>query len=178
MNEEQLNPSDIAQMRRQQAIERINKDLKAARGVPSNADEQSFGADGLTKSKLSDGSPSYIAADGTYVPNRVALKARIVSCLLSLGIVAYGYWGISRDDLIVPIGKGKAPHFHDFSAWIMYVAMLFAAVHLAAVVVDHYDRRNNEHLYKRFGEISSRIGWVLFGIAFIVGLTHHQIDYR
>jgi hypothetical protein len=60
----------------------------------------------------------------------------------------------------------------------MYVAMLFAAAHLAAVVVDHYDRRNNEPLYKRFGEISSRIGWVLFGIAFIVGLTHHQIDFR
>ena len=178
MNEELLNPSDVAQRRRQEAIERINMDLQAVHGVPSSPGEQSSGTDVLTKSKSADGSPGYIAADGTYVPNRVALKTRIVSCLLSLGIVAYGYWGIRRDDLIVPISKRTASHFHNVSAWIMYAAMLCASVHLAAVVIDHYDRRDNEHLYQRLGELSKKIGWGLFGIAFIVGLTHHQIDFR
>jgi hypothetical protein len=60
----------------------------------------------------------------------------------------------------------------------MYAAMLCASVHLAAVVMDHYDRRNNEDLYQRLGELSRKIGWVLFGVAFIVGLTHHQIEFR
>jgi hypothetical protein len=52
------------------------------------------------------------------------------------------------------------------------------SVHLAAVVMDHYDRRNNEHLYQRFGELSRKNGWVLFGFAFIVGFTHHQLEFR
>lgn len=177
MNEE-LNPSDIAQRRRQEAIERINKNLQPFHGVPSTAGDQSSEIDMLTKPEPFDGFYGYIAADGTYVPNRVALKTRITNCLLSLGIVAYGYWGISRDDLIVPISKRTASHFHDISAWIMYAAMLCASVHLVAVVIDHYDRRNNEHLYQRLGELSKKIGWGLFGIAFIVGLTHHQIDFR
>lgn len=178
MNEELLNPSDVAQRRRQEAIERINRDIQAVHGVPSTAGEQTSSTDLLAKSESTVGSPGYIAADGTYVPNRVALKTRIANCLLSLGIVAYGYWGIRRDDLIVPISKRMATHFHDVSAWVMSAAMLCASAHLAAVVVDHYDRRNNEHLYRRFGELSRKIGWVLFGIAFIVGLTHHQIDFR
>ena len=177
MNEE-LNPSDVAQKRRQEAIERINKDLQAPHGVPSTAGDQNSESDVLSKLELSDGLSGYIAADGTYVPNRVALKTRITNGLLSLGIVAYGYWGISRNDLIVPISKRTASHFHNFSAWILYAAMLCASVHLAAVVIDHYDHRNNEHLYQRVGELSKKMGWGLFGIAFIVGLTHHQIDFR
>ncbi|MGB4063523.1 MAG: hypothetical protein WBK19_06845 [Azonexus sp.] len=178
MNEELQYPSDVAQKRRQEAIERINKDLKAVDDVPSNTGNQSSGTGVLTKSESSDGSPGYIAADGTYVPNRVALKTRIANCLLSLGMIAYGFWGIRRDDLIVPIAKRTASHFHSIAAWIMYAAMLCASVHLAAVVMDHYDRRNNEHIYQRLGELSRKIGWVLFGIAFIVGLTHHQIEFR
>jgi len=178
MNEELQNPSDVAQKRRQEAIERINKDLKAVHDLPSNTGDQSSGADVLTKSESCDGSPGYIASDGTYVPNRVALKTRIANCLLLLGMVTYGFWGIRRDDLIVPVAKRTTPHFHSISAWIMYAAMLCASVHLAAVVMDHYDRRNNEHLYQRLGELSRKIGWVLFGVAFIVGLTHHQIEFR
>lgn len=178
MNVELQNPSDVAQKRRQEAIEQINKDLKTVHHVSSNTGDQSSGTDVLTKSVSSDGSPGYIAADGTYVPNRVALKTRIANCLLSLGMVAYGFWGIRRDDLIVPIAKRTSSHFHSISAWVMYAAMLCASVHLPAVVIDHYDRRNNEHLYLRLGQLSSKIGWVLFGIAFIVGLTHHQIEFR
>ena len=178
MNEELQYPSQVAQKRRQEAIERINKDIKAAHDVSSQTGDKRSETDVLSRPESSEGSPGYIAADGTYVPNRVALKTRIANCLLSLGMVAYGFWGIRRDDLIVPIAKRTAPHFHSISAWIMYAAMLCASVHLAAVVIDHYDRRNNEHLYQRLGERSRKIGWVLFGMAFIVGLTHHQIELR
>ena len=178
MNEELLNPSEVAQRRRQEAIERINKDLQAVPDMPSVAGEQSSRTDGVSKSESTGGCLGYIAADGTYVPNRIALKTRITNCLLSLGIVAYGYWGLRRDDLTVPISKRTASHFHNFSAWVMYAAMLCASVHLTAIVVDHYDRRNNEHLYQRVGNLSKKLGWGLFGIAFIVGFTHHQIDFR
>lgn len=178
MNEALKNPSAVAQKLRREAIERINKPIQAARDSSSQTGNQDSGPEATAKSGASDGSPGYIAADGTYVPNRVALKTRVANSLLSLGMVVYGLWGVYRDDLIVPISKRTTSHFHSISAWIMYAAILCGSVHLMAVVIDHYDRRNNEHLYQRLGELSGKIGWLLFGIAFIVGLTHHQISLR
>lgn len=168
MAEQFQSPSALAQRRRQQAIERLNQDYQAEH-------EQSLAA---TTSRGNDGIPGYIAADGRYVPNRIALKKRIVHSLLSLGIVAYGYWGVQRDDLVVPLSKRVTSHFHQLSAWIMYAAMLCAAVHCVSMVIDHYDRRNNEHLYLRIGDFSKSLAWWLFVIAFVVGLQRHQIDFR
>lgn len=178
MTEEIQNPSELAQRRRQQAIERLNQDFQAKRESSLDASDQGLGAEASREPKANEDIPGYIAADGTYVPNQIALRTRVGNGLLSLGIVAYGYWGVHRDDLIVPLGKRAASHFHDFSAWIMYAAMLCAAVHFASIVIDHYDRRNNEHLYQRIGELSKKLGWGLFGIAFIVGLLRHQIDFQ
>lgn len=57
----------------------------------------------------------------------------------------------------------------------MYFALLFAAVTLLSVIIDHYDKRNNETNYKKFAKITSRIGWTLFILASILDLTvYHQ----
>ena len=178
MTEAHRNPSALALRRRQEAIDRLNQDFQTARTSAMAPDNQGMAVSASTGSGASEDSPGYIADDGRYVPNRIALKKRVGHGLLSLGIVAYGYWGVQHDDLVVPLGKRMAPHFHQLSAWIMYAAMLCAAVHCASIVIDHYDRRHNEATYQRIGEYSKRLGWGLFGLAFLVGLLHQQIDFR
>lgn len=178
MIEDTGNPAEIAQKRRQEAIDRINKDIQSGSAGSSIADPQNAADGGLISPQMADGAPGYITPDGTYVPNRIAFKTRIANGLLSLGIIAYGYWGLQRDDLAVPISKRTASHFHGVSAWITYAAMLCASAHLVAIVIDHYDRRNNEHHYQRFGELSKAIGWGLFAVAIIMGFARHQIDFR
>jgi hypothetical protein len=43
----------------------------------------------------------------------------------------------------------------------MYAAMLCACAVLLSVVVDHYDRSNNETNYRRFAQIGKVLGWYL-----------------
>lgn len=178
MNQEIEQPSELALRRRQQAIERLNQDFQAVRETSRGTNAQGAALKASSGHWASEDSPGYIADDGRYVPNRVALKRRIGHGLLSLGIVVYGYWGVQRDDLAVPLGKRVASHFHQMSAWIMYAAMLCAAVHCVSIVIDHYDHRHNEDTYQRVGERSKQLGWGLFGLAFVVGLLRHQVDFR
>lgn len=66
-------------------------------------------------------------------------------------------------------------HFHGIPCWIMYFALLAAALNLLSVVVDHYDKRNNETNYKRFAIWTRKIGWGLFILAFAADLfVYHQ----
>ena len=58
---------------------------------------------------------------------------------------------------------------HEFPAKVMYLAMLFACANLLAVV-DHYDRRNNEHRYRRVAKLAQIGGWTTFVLALVLDL--------
>ncbi len=169
MRPEQQEIEARARQRRDEAIARINADIRPVPG-------QQAGETPLPKKPAVDqGSPGYIDADGCYVPNRVAARTRFWNSLFSGVLIVYGLFGLWRDDLYVP-GKRGGMHFHSLSAWVMYGAMLFGAAHLAAVVVDHYDRRDNEVRYQSFGEFSKIAGWTLFVLAMGLGLYLRQVD--
>ncbi len=51
---------------------------------------------------------------------------------------------------------------HGPPAWLMFAAFLSASANMLAVVVDHYDKRNNETNYKLFARITQVAGWLLF----------------
>jgi hypothetical protein len=57
----------------------------------------------------------------------------------------------------------------------MAAAMLCGAIVLLSVVVDHYDRRDNEAAYRLFKWLAVRIGWSLLAASLIshlyLGLT-------
>jgi hypothetical protein len=79
-------------------------------------------------------------------------------------LIVHGAIGVFLDDVIIPTKRG-AFHLHGLAGWVMAAAMLCAAIALLAVVMDHYDRRDNEAAYKRFGKWTARLGWTLTGLA-------------
>lgn len=176
MNPEDLTVAEIAQKRRQEAIERINSELYQSPQASSIPVEDISAKVRIASPDLI-GAPGYIAPDGTYVPNQIPVRTRILNSLMSLGMIVYGYIGIRLDDLFVP-GKRGGIHLHSVSAWVMYAAMLCASAHLAAVVIDHYDRRNNERYYQQFGRLSQWVGWTLFVLSLVAGLTVRQMNSR
>jgi len=50
------------------------------------------------------------------------------------------------------------------SALFMYFALVCAVINLLAVVVDHYDKRNNEMAYVNVAAATQWLGW-----AFVAG---------
>lgn len=100
----------------------------------------------------------------SYTPNQIPLGTRILRTLGSLGLIAYGILGVVIDDVVIP-GKRNSMHLHGLPAWLMALAMACAAITLIAVVVDHYDRRNNEPVYRRLENWVGKLGWVFAGLS-------------
>lgn len=111
-------------------------------------------------------------AQGRYIPNEIDGGERSANLWLSLLLLAYGGYGVWQNDLWLP-GKRGGLHLYDEPAWVMYAAMLCGCLVMVSVVVDHYDRRNNEKSYRLFAESTKAIGWILFALAVVFAIFRH-----
>lgn len=100
--------------------------------------------------------------------NHIPLRTRGMHILYSSALIAYGAYGIAVDHLYIPGKRTDGVVLHGAAAWIMYAAMLCASANLLSVVVDHYDRRNNETNYRAFAKWSEIAGWLLMVLALLV----------
>lgn len=105
-----------------------------------------------------------------YTPNHIPEGTRVFHILASCALILYGAIGLWFDDLPMPTKRGRFVHFHGVSAWLMFSAMIACCANLLSVVVDHYDRRNNETDYRWFAQVAAVIGWSLLVVACIVWL--------
>ena len=102
-------------------------------------------------------------------PNRNSLSRRIASGFAALALSAYGVYGIFVDDLLIP-GRSSL-HLTGLSAWIMGLALLCAAIHLALVLVDHFDKPDYKAPYELLQTRLRRLGWAFAGLALALHLA-------
>jgi len=105
-----------------------------------------------------------------YNPNHIPAGERMVNAMLSSALLLYGITGLIIDDLYIPGKRRLGMHFHGEPILILFIAFLCAAANMMSVVVDHYDKRNNEIDYKRFARTSQVAGWTFFILAVILDL--------
>lgn len=96
---------------------------------------------------------------GRYTPNHISLEARAWYLVLSSLLITYASAGVAVDDLFLFIpGSRRSPslhiHLHGVPAFLAGAAILSASATLLSVVVDHYDKRNNETNYRTFAKMS------------------------
>lgn len=142
------------------AYHRLTKVLPAAKAHEHE--------DGPIEEELSWAGPTY-DENGRYVPNEIPFKERVCHIILSILLIAYGTYGVLVNDLYIP-GKRRGIHLHDVPAWIMYGAIICACMVLFAVVIDHYDRRDNEKHYRMFASVGEYVGWSCFGVSLLWGM--------
>ena len=109
------------------------------------------------------------SVDG-YIPNSIPLSTQIFHLIISIGLISYGTYGIIVGDIYFPGKRSRGVHFNGISAWFVYFAFIFATCNLLSVVIDHYDKRNNEDGYKLIALVFAILGWGSFIIAFLVKL--------
>lgn len=63
-------------------------------------------------------------------------------------------------------------------AWLLYTAMVSAALNMLSVVADHYDTRNNEYTYQRFLKLTQTLGCCFFILALILDLALFKLGNR
>lgn len=102
-----------------------------------------------------------------YRPNQIPRDERLRNILFALALSGYAALGVRIDDFLVPLSRRSSVHLHGPSAWVMFAAAVCAVAVLLAVVVDHYDRRDNERHYQAFGKFFRQAGWGLFAGALL-----------
>jgi uncharacterized membrane protein len=108
----------------------------------------------------------------SYTPNSVPLEKRRANIASAIALVVYGLIALARNDLYFPLRKAsRGIHFHDQSLWLIEVAIALAVISLLTVVADHYDRRDNESLYRQTEAWSRRFAIVLFFLALLMNLV-------
>lgn len=115
-----------------------------------------------------------MAGDQSYTPNQIPLASRLLRTAGAIVLIAHGVIGVLNDDVIIPT-KRSVIHLHGISGWVMAASIFCAALVLVSAVVDHFDRRDNEATYKRFGRWTARLGWMLMGAA--MGLQAAGVNY-
>jgi len=111
-----------------------------------------------------------------YIPNQVSIGKRVINIIISLSVLSYAIYGLIYDKLVIPSNTGSF-ELYGFSIYIMLVAAILLAVYLLSFVLDHYDRRNNEIIYRKIQRYSSRLGLAMLCVALSVGLFQHSRDY-
>ena len=156
------------------ACRRLNSSVRlAVYERPTGSVEPPAGG-GLECQFAPDYDPFAIA--GSYHrPNTFSKRERIVNTLLAVMLIAYGTCGIMAGNLYVPGKYTSGVNLQGVAAWLMYGAILSGSASLLSVVVDHYDRRNNELMYASFKRFTSRLGWLLLMSA---GLYHVWLGFK
>jgi hypothetical protein len=108
--------------------------------------------------------------DYLYKPNHIPADERLKNSVFSILLFSYGTYGVWVNDLYIPGKRSKGIHLHDVPAWIMYGAIICACMVMLSVVVDHYDRRNNEANYKWFADVFKFLGWAFFVLSLIMAI--------
>jgi hypothetical protein len=101
-------------------------------------------------------------------PNRIPRSERAINVLYALVILGLGALGMFKGELLLPGKRTAGPAgvaMQGLAAWLMYAAMACAVCVLLSTVLDHYDRRDNEAVYRQVARVGKVIGWVLFALA-------------
>lgn len=103
-----------------------------------------------------------------YQPNKIPWQTRLYYLMLSPAILLYGTYGLINDDLYIPGKRSRGIHFHGSAAILVFVVFLFVIANMFSVVIDHFDKRDNEINYRNFAKFTLIIAVVLFFIALII----------
>ncbi|HQY48273.1 MAG TPA: CPCC family cysteine-rich protein [Usitatibacteraceae bacterium] len=104
-----------------------------------------------------------------YTPNEVPVRKRVVNGLIALAILAYAGFSVWFGTMVVPgnarYGGGALVLEDGAEIWLMSAAALSAAMYGVLSIVDHYDRRRNEHHYQWAVKASFVLMAVFMGLA-------------
>jgi hypothetical protein len=122
----------------------------------------------MSKPKSSHSEPKQ-ERKGTWKPNEVPFALRLYSLVLAALLLAYGISGFLNNKLEIATRKGGGGRLvlYDRPAWLLASAVIVGAILLLSVVVDHYDKRNNEGWYRQFWQAMIYLGLALLAAALV-----------
>lgn len=93
-----------------------------------------------------NGEYEFIKQSKPYNPNVISTNIRLLFLSIAAGLVLYGLFGLYHGEIYLPSKRGSVIFIGD-SIYALFGSFLVLAIACIIIVADHYDKRNNEHLY-------------------------------
>ncbi len=110
-------------------------------------------------------------SDEHYVPNQVPRKQRIVKLLLITFLLSYGSVGLYKGELYLQYGRGDVTLFGN-AVILAFASFIVGSLYLALGILDHYDTRNNEHVYRRLEAIVKGVALLVLVVALGINVVY------
>lgn len=104
-----------------------------------------------------------------YRPNSVLFEARVLYTVLAAVLISHAAFGILNNEIYIP-GKSSGIYLYGTSLWMMSGSLFLAGLALTSMVVDHYDKRDNEATYARFLKSTSYSAGTLYVMSFVLAV--------
>ncbi|HIF9186852.1 TPA: hypothetical protein ACX6RJ_002068 [Photobacterium damselae] len=118
-----------------------------------------------------NGEYEFIKKNKNYKPNIISKNIRFFFLSIAIGLVFYGLFGINQGEIYLPTKRGHAVTFVGDSIYVLFGSFVALAIACIIIVADHYDKRNNEHLYDLVLKGLGYVSFVLFIAACIWNLA-------
>jgi hypothetical protein len=102
-----------------------------------------------------------------YKPNVVPRGERIFNFIVGLLLFVFGLAGLITGHVDLSGRRIRIADLDGRPALLMAVAFICGALVLFTSVIDHCDKRNNEHHYQTFRWLATRLSWCLAAAALI-----------
>ena len=84
-----------------------------------------------------------------YKPNHIPKNERIFNALWGTGLLVWSTYGLIVGELIFPGRRGREDTvFTELGLYFVAAGMVLGAANMFLLIVDHYDKRDNEINYK------------------------------
>lgn len=109
-------------------------------------------------------------SEGKYIPNKYPKRVIFGLVLLSTILLLQVVIGLIFGDVAIASKSLVTVHFYGIQAWVICGGLFFFAVSMLAFVIDHFDKRPNEDMYRSVAIYSNDIAVfiVLVGGIFIL----------
>ena len=100
-------------------------------------------------------------------PNKIPKSTRIFNTLWAAFLLGLCCYAFIKGSLVYPGVRGSGPvELSGVSLILFGIGLISGALNAVLVVVDHYDKRDNEFLYKQMAKVLNVIGVIAIVLAF------------
>ena len=102
-----------------------------------------------------------------YSPNKIPKPTRIFNIIWAVFLLGLCFYALIKGNLVYPGVRGAGPvELSDVSLISFVVGLISGALNAVLVVIDHYDKRDNEFFYKKMANVLNVVGVVAIVLAF------------
>lgn len=114
--------------------------------------------------------------ENIHTPNPISTKERTKYIVLAAAMLIYATFAWYRGEVYIPGRSGSSIRFTGTACTLIYCGLIAGAASCISVVVDHYDKRNNEANYQKFAMVTRTVSIALLALGTVGSILYDGLQ--